>query len=131
MPSPLKFLVVDVHAESRFLLVKTLLRKFPDAIICEHDDAEHALAAVKQRDLAAIITHRTLDVPGVELVAEFRGADSNVPIVMVSGIDREAAALAAGASRFLHYDEWLRIGSVVEELLKRAAGDQATRGCLV
>jgi hypothetical protein len=37
--------------------------------------------------------------------------------VMVSGMDREEAALAAGADVFLHYDEWLRIGSVVEQLL--------------
>lgn len=41
----------------------------------------------------------------------------SVPIVMVSGIDRTQPALAAGADRFLLYDEWLRIGTMVQELL--------------
>ena len=29
-----------------------------------------------------------------------------------------AVASAAGATAFLHYDEWLRIGSVVEEYMR-------------
>jgi cobyrinic acid a,c-diamide synthase len=51
------------------------------------------------------------------LVRILRAIDANVPIVMVSGIDRRQTALAAGAYAFLHYDEGLRIGTVVIELL--------------
>lgn len=119
MPSSLKFLVVDFHAESRFLLVKTLLRKFPGAEIFEEDDADRAIAIVRTRGINAVITHRTFEVSGIELVQRFRATDPQLPIIMVSGIDREAAALAAGANTFLSYDEWLRIGSVVETYLAR------------
>lgn len=55
---------------------------------------------------------------GAELVQRLRDADPKVPIIRVSGIDRTANARAAGATAFLHYDEWLRIGNVVEEHLR-------------
>ncbi len=108
------FLVVDFQRESRFLLVKTLVRKFPRAVIRECEDADQAVQMARTQDLACIITHRTFETPGAELVRRLREVDPVVPIVMVSGMDREKAALAAGATSFLSYDEWLRIGSVVE-----------------
>lgn len=114
MTAPLKFLVVDFHAESRFLLVKTLLRKFPGAAIYEEDDAHRATEIVRTRGLSAVITHRTFEVSGCDLVRQFRTADPHVLIIMVSGIDRADSALEAGANSFLPYDEWLRIGSLVE-----------------
>lgn len=112
------FVVIDFHAESRYLLVKTLRRKFPQAVIHESDDAEKAIEIARAVNLAAIVTHRTYEMTGLELVARLRDADPQVPVIMVSGIDREAAALAAGATAFLNYDEWLRIGSVVESHLR-------------
>jgi CheY-like chemotaxis protein len=115
------FLVVDDHAESRFLLVKTLQRKYPGAQIFEASSEQQALGIARRADLSAIVTHRTVDVPGIELVREFRDVNPRVPIIMVSGIDREEAALAAGANLFLHYDQWLRIGTLVESLLNPAS----------
>ncbi len=117
MSGALKFLVVDDHAESRFLLVKTLQRKYPTSRIFEASSEQQAMGIAGRSDLNLIVTHRTTDVPGVELLREFRAVNPHVPIVMVSGIDREDAALAAGANRFLHYDQWLRIGIVAEEVL--------------
>ena len=117
MADTLKFLVVDFHAESRFLLVKTLLRKFPGAAILEEDNADAAIEILRTKKPSAVITHRTFEIAGADLVRMFRAVDPDVPIVMVSGIDREEAALHAGASTFLHYDEWLRVGSVVEAYL--------------
>jgi DNA-binding NarL/FixJ family response regulator len=114
MPAPHQFLVIDFHRESRYLLVKTLQRKFPDAVIHEADDATRAVELTRSGQLSAVITHRTFDVTGAELVKQLRAADASVPIVMVSGMDRAADALGAGATSFLPYDEWLRIGSVVE-----------------
>lgn len=108
------FLVVDFQRESRFLLVKTLLRKFPRAVVCECDDAEQAVQMARTQDVACIVAHRTFDMSGADLVRALRDVDPQVPIVMVSGIDREQAALDAGATSFLHYEEWLRIGTVVE-----------------
>ena len=108
-------LVIDCHAESRYLLVKTLLRKFPGAVIHETDDADKAIEIARAFPLGAIIAHRTFEVSGAELIRRLRDTDPVVPLVMVSGIDRSSTALAAGATSFLHYDEWLRIGSVVEQ----------------
>ncbi len=121
MDHPLQFLIVDFHSESRFLLVRTLLRKFPGAQIHECDDADVAVDLAKQSPLAAIITHRTFETSGVDLVRRFRAARPDVPVIMVSGIDREQVAMDAGASSFLPYDEWLRIGSAVEGHLSQPA----------
>ena len=120
-PGPI-FLVVDFQRESRFLLVKTLLRKFPNAVIRECEDAEQAVQMARAQDIACIITHRTFETAGVDLVRQLRDVDPQVPIVMVSGMDRAKAAVHAGATSFLSYDEWLRIGTVVEaHLIQRAA----------
>jgi DNA-binding NarL/FixJ family response regulator len=112
------FLVIDDHAESRFLLTKTLSRKFPHASILETDSAEQAFTLIRSGEITVVVCHRTFDIPGLDLIGEFRAAGFRMPILMVSGIEREEAALAAGANAFLHYDEWLRVGTVVESLLK-------------
>lgn len=112
-----RFLVVDHHKESRFLLVKSLLRRFPHANIEEVEEGDVAIELARTRELSAIITHRTREYFGTELVEKFREVNTDVPIVMVSGIERTAPALAAGADRFMLYDEWLRIGTLVKDLL--------------
>jgi CheY-like chemotaxis protein len=112
-----RFLVIDVNSDSRFLLVKTLLRKFPQSVIEECQDCDSAVALANTTPLDAIVTHRSLEVDGIELVRLLRAANPSVPIIMVSGSDRSSEALAAGANRFLSYDEWLRIGTVVLETL--------------
>jgi CheY-like chemotaxis protein len=114
---PPRFLVIDHYKDSRFLLVRCLLRKFPGAAIEEAEDGDRAIQLARQRDLAAIITHRTREYFGTELVAKLRAVNEQVPIVMVSGIERTAPAIAAGADRFMLYDEWLRVGTIVKELL--------------
>ena len=114
----LNLLVIDFHAESRFLLVKTLTRKFPDAIIRECEDAQLATQTVRQERVDAIVAHRTFEVSGAELVRMLRAIAPRVTIIMVSGVDRESEMLAAGATAFLHYDEWLRIGTLVAGLLE-------------
>lgn len=121
------FVVIDFHAESRYLLVKTLRRKFPEAVVHETDDAEKAIEIARAVNLAAIITHRTFEMEGGELVRRLRDADPKVPIIMVSGMDRSEVAMAAGATAFLHYDEWLRIGTLVESHLRREPADSSGR----
>jgi DNA-binding NarL/FixJ family response regulator len=118
MAPPLKFLVIDDNPDSRFLLVKTLLRKFPSAVIHECQSSATALAMAKSADLSAVISHRTTETAGIALLRELREINPRVPMVMVSGVDRRELALAAGADRFLLYDEWLRIGTVVDELMQ-------------
>jgi CheY-like chemotaxis protein len=123
MTSPYKFLIVDDNADSRFLLVKTLLRKFPQAVLQETQDGESAVSLAQSDVLDAAIVHRAADVDGITLVRMLRTINPTVPIVMVSGLDRTGQALEAGATSFLNYDAWLRIGTVVaEHVLARRAG---------
>ena len=117
MAAPHKVLVIDDNPESRFLLTRTLVRKFPLSVVLECADAGTAVLTTRRETLDVIILHRTADVPGVELIEMLRAVTRAVPIIMVSGIDRATEAAAAGANFFLSYDEWLRIGTVVAELL--------------
>ncbi len=112
-----QFLVIDDNPDSRFLLVKTLLRKFPQSLLQECQDSDVALVAARNPRLDVIVAHRASDVDGPELVRLLRHTNPDVPIVMVSGLDRSAVAAEAGATVFLNYDEWLRIGTVVSDLL--------------
>lgn len=108
-----RFLVIDENTDSRFLLVKTLMRKFPRAVVqeCQSGDTASSIAATDK--LSAIILHRAVEYDGLTLIGVLRRVNATVPIVMVSGIDRSSEAIAAGATDFLKYDEWLRIGTVV------------------
>ena len=121
-------LVVDDNDEHRYLLVKTLLRKFPTAQTHECSDEEKAIALVKSRRLVAVVLHRSLGLSGLDLTRQIRRIDPSIPIVLVSGIDRSSEALQAGASAFLHYDEWLRIGTVVAELTAEKENPAAPSG---
>jgi DNA-binding response OmpR family regulator len=117
MASSPNFLIVDDNADSRFLLVKTLLRKFPHAVLRETQDGESAVSLVRSENLDAVVVHRAAEIDGISLVRRLRQTNANVPIVMVSGLERTKEAIEAGANTFLSYDAWLRIGTVVSELI--------------
>ncbi|MGH7947476.1 MAG: response regulator transcription factor [Opitutaceae bacterium] len=119
-------MIVDDNPDSRFLLVKTLLRKFPQAILQETQDGESALALVRSDSLNAVVVHRAAEIDGITLVRMLRRTNPTVPIVMVSGLDRSQAAIEAGATTFLNYDAWLRIGTVVSELVS-SRGDASRK----
>jgi CheY-like chemotaxis protein len=116
-----KFLIVDDNPDSRFLLVKTLLRKFPQAVVQECQQSDPAVAIARSENPTVIIAHRTEDADGIMLIRLLRRVNTTVPIVMVSGYDRGKEALEAGATRFLNYDEWLRIGTMVAEMINDPA----------
>ena len=126
MPLPPKFLIVDDNADSRFLLVKTLLRKFPQAILQETQDGESAVALVQSGTIDAVVVHRAAEIDGISLIRNLRQTNLTLPIVMVSGLDRSKAAIDAGANTFLNYDAWLRIGTVVNELISAGKSAPAT-----
>ena len=119
---PRQFLIVEHNPEGQFLLSKTLKRKFPDAVLHASHDADAAMEILKKVKVDAIIVHRAADMDGVRLTKALREAMPQGLIVMVSGYDRAKEAAAAGATLFLSYDEWLRVGTVVaDELIKAKA----------
>jgi DNA-binding NtrC family response regulator len=111
------FVIVDDVDENRFLLAKTLLRKFPQSLIVECQDSSTAAAAVARELPAAIIVHRSIDLDGPSVIRLLHRQAPTVPIIMVSGRETCPEAIESGACAFLNYDAWLRIGSVVEEVL--------------
>lgn len=113
-----EFLLIDDNADNRFLLAKTLIRKFPNALVQECQDSEPALVAVRRASLTAAIVHRAGDVDGFSLIEMLRKARPTLPILYVSGADRRSKAFEVGATAFLDYDAWLRVGAVVEDMLR-------------
>jgi CheY-like chemotaxis protein len=113
----LKILIVDDNAENRFLLTKTLARCYPAALLIECSDPDAAIEIMGREKIDVVIAHRAGMALGAELIQILRQAQPEMPIVMVSGIDRSEEAARFGANRFLLYDQWLMIGKVVGELL--------------
>jgi CheY-like chemotaxis protein len=118
MPNPPEFLIVDNNRDNRFLLTKTLFRKYPGAKIHECEDADCAMGVLKTGNLSAAIVHRAADMEGITLIQAIRRESPKLPILSVSGFDRKEQAFAAGANGFLHYDAWLSLGRVVDEMLR-------------
>lgn len=110
-------MVIDDVEENRFLLAKTLLRKFPGARIREYEEADAALAALIADPPALVVAHRSLDLDGLALVRAVRQAAPTLPIVAVSSRADWPESLSAGANEFLNYEAWLRIGVLAERLL--------------
>jgi DNA-binding NtrC family response regulator len=121
------FVVIDDIDENRFLLTKTLLRKFPGSFIVECQDSSGAFNAIAAHRPAVIIVHRSSDLDGLSLIRELRRRDAATPIIMVSGRDTYPEALSAGAEVFLNYDAWLRIGTVAEEILTSKSAKPVTQ----
>jgi DNA-binding NtrC family response regulator len=128
MQTRYKFLVIDDNPDSRFLLVKTLLRKFPEAVVQECQSSLPAIDSAKADGVSAVVLHRSSDADGELLIKLIRRVNATVPIVMVSGYDRSKVALAAGANVFLNYDEWLRIGTIVADLLGEGKAPSVENG---
>jgi ActR/RegA family two-component response regulator len=113
-----EFLLIDDNADNRFLLAKTLIRKYPNALVQECQDSTPAMVAARRSTLTAAVVHRASDVDGLPMVEMIRQARPTLPILFVSGGDARAKALEAGATAFLNYDAWLRVGVVMEEMLR-------------
>lgn len=118
MQIPYGFLLVDDHFDNRFLLAKTLSRKFPGAVIQECQSSAAALAGIRRPELHAAIVHRTDDLDGLSLITKLRAANATIPILYISGYDHREKAFPAGATAFLNYDAWLRVGAAVEDMMR-------------
>jgi|SRR5687767_8842862 len=115
--SRLKFLVVDYYEDNRWLVVRALRTRFPTAEVLESGREDEAIQIAASKKLAAIIVHRAAGMDHGETVAVLRRISVAVPIVMISGIDRQKLAKESGANCFHLYGRWKEIGSVVADLI--------------
>lgn len=113
-----RFLVIEDNPDGRALLTRTLLRKFPECQIVEIDSLDGQETILASGSFDAIVCHRAGVASGTETVRELRNSGVRAPIVLVSGVDRTREALDAGATQFLHYDAWLMLGPMIEDLLR-------------
>ena len=118
MSNAFKFLVIDADDDSRILLERALLRRFPNCALLECASLGAAFELVRNGPPTAILVHRADGMDGASAVRELRKVFPTLPIVMVSVYDHSRDALAAGATRFLLREDWARTGFLFEELLK-------------
>ncbi len=111
------FLVIDSFEEMRLLVVRTLRRVFPDALITEAHDFEEAIRLTSNTAYDAIIVHRAIGADAKTIIQLIRNDNAAVPIIAVSSMDRTDEVLSAGATAFLNFEEWLRVGTVVADLI--------------
>lgn len=126
MPAPQRILIVDENASGRYLLVWALQRKFPRCALVECENAD-AAATHAAGEPDAVIAHRVLGLSNIELVKLLRVANRGVPIVAISGRDLSDDAIAAGATRFLYYDDWKLAGTIVAAAIEEVSAATARR----
>jgi CheY-like chemotaxis protein len=122
--SAFKILLVDINADNRLLLTRTLRRKFPLAQVVEVEETGLVVERAASRAFDLIILHRTNGDEAVDLVKAIREVAPKVPILVMSGIDRSEVVLRAGATDFLNFNEWLRIGEVVKNVVSVSAASE-------
>ena len=114
-------LVIDSFEEMRLLVVRTLRRVFPDAVITEAHDFEEAIRLTSDTAYDAIVVHRAIGADAKTIIELIRRDNGVVPIIAVSSMDRTDEVLSAGATAFLNFEEWLRVGTLVADLLVHPA----------
>jgi DNA-binding response OmpR family regulator len=119
-----RFLIIDQNPDSLTLLSRTLVRKFPHAVIVECVESDDAVRYARVQHFDAIVVHRALGMSAQDTVRGLREANANFPIVMMSSVDQTEVAVNAGASSFLHFDAWLMLGSVVADLIKDSGSSE-------
>jgi hypothetical protein len=125
--SPQQFVVVSDSEEERMLYARTLLRKFPAAVIVECRVDAAALMLERAADFTGVAVHFGSSPEIRAFVENLRQIARQLPIVSLSGFDRSIDALAAGTSRFLPADQWLMLGVVMQDLLANPPGARTAR----
>jgi CheY-like chemotaxis protein len=118
-------LVVDDEQSSRELLTNFLEGAGYKVVTAE--DGRRALALLQEHQVSAIITDlRMPNVNGLRLIRELRENGDTIPILAVSGINRDQLMLAedyganVGLSKPIDRDELLKI---VEQVLSDSRDD--------
>jgi DNA-binding response OmpR family regulator len=107
-------MIVEDDEDGGFLIERAITKRFPGAEIRTFSDGDAAAAAAADGPWRGFIVHRSLDVDGIGIVKRLHFLNPHVPIVMISGRDQAAAALAAGATHFVRYADWQTLGTIFE-----------------
>jgi DNA-binding NarL/FixJ family response regulator len=118
---PRKLLVIDANPASGALLVRSIARKFPVALVQHCATVDLALGGLVGRAADAVVIHESKSEAAVRAVGRLRAVNPQLPIIVVSNVDRSTDILQAGATAFVHFDEWLLLGNA----LARALGAKA------
>jgi DNA-binding NarL/FixJ family response regulator len=112
-------LVIDENWRRRRLIVVTLERKFHRVVIGEFKDAEIAALVLTAEKIDVVVGFSAGGAEARALIDAIRQRDERVPVLILSEVDCSEHLAADGMAGFLHFEEWLSVGSVVEELLKK------------
>ena len=123
---PVRVLVVDDHADVRFL-VRAILEDAPGVVFCgEAPGAEEAVAALEElAPDVVVLDARMPAVDGFEAAAMLLERRPGLPILLCSAIvddEIRARAEAAGIAACLSKDHFEAIPRVAVELARRDGG---------
>lgn len=123
---PRRILVVNDNDDALFLLGYSLRQALPGAEIMTALNARDALTVWKRGVDAIVTDDRMPEITGIELTREIRTTDATIPIVMVTGTERnEAEAMKAGVTVFCADGDY---DSVASALCKCFAGARSRSG---
>lgn len=116
---PLKILLLDANETGRARLVRTLLRKFPKAVVLECCDAGTATQMAPGECVDVAVVHCTWEMNCDQVLREMRRVAPDVPVLVLSA--EEPGESRGGKVRYLDNEQWLLAGNTVAELVRQNA----------
>ena len=123
-----KFLVISDVPDNRFIFVRTLLRKFPDALIEECQLSTTAIGALQANVPSVILAHRSSDIDLGHLIPLLRHVSASVPIIAITGRNNPIEIAQLGANAVLTSDAWQVLDELVDEVLLKPEQPLRTGG---
>jgi DNA-binding NtrC family response regulator len=115
-----QFIIIDDNRDGRFVLSRALFRDYRTATLHEFRDlmAARELLAKLPPDggQTVVLLHRTAQLAGAELIRSVRALHPGVILVALGAPASARTAIEAGATCFLEYEAWLRLGPMIKEL---------------
>jgi DNA-binding NtrC family response regulator len=115
-----QFIIIDDNRDERFVLSRALFCHYPAATLHEHrefDSARDALVKLPgDGGQAVVLLHRIPGAEGVGLIRAMRELHGQVTMIALGDPADARKALEAGATQFLDYEAWLRLGTLIKGL---------------
>jgi DNA-binding NtrC family response regulator len=118
MVMPTRLLVIDSDTQRRSLIIRTLARRFPNAITLEASDVKEAKITAISPTIDAVVGVASEQCAGTALIQSIRKADEWMPILIMDDLQYKEQLLSGGATAFLRREEWLLADSTLGRILK-------------